>query len=83
MDITDDEWHRIGFVWDASCRHLYVDGVEVAKDTAPLSSLQEAYGGLYFGVGSTLAPGTYFSGLIDDISIYNVALSSDEIEALA
>jgi len=69
--ITDGNWHRIGFVWDGSHRHLYVDGTEVAKDTAPLSALEGSDGGLYFGVGSTLVPGTFFSGLIDDIRIYN------------
>ncbi len=69
--ITDGQWHRIGLVWDGSCRHLYVDGVEVAKDAMPLPALDSTNGGLYFGVGSTLAPSTFFSGLIDDIRIYN------------
>lgn len=72
--ITDGNWHRIGFVWDGSYRHLYVDGAEVAMDAAPLSKLEDAYGGLYFGVGSTLAPDTFFSGLIDDVRIYNRAI---------
>ena len=73
-NITDGNWHRIGFVWDGSYRHLYVDGAEVARDAAPLSSLESAPGGLHFGVGSTLAPGIFFSGLIDDIRIYNRAV---------
>jgi len=74
-NITDGEWHRIGFVWDGSYRYLYVDGAEVANDAAPLSDLESAGGGLYFGAGTTLAPGTFFSGLIDDIRIYNRAVS--------
>jgi hypothetical protein len=69
--ITDNSWHRVGFVWDGSYRHLYVDGAEVATDIAPLSSLKGAEGGLYFGVSHTLAPKTFFSGLIDDVRIYN------------
>ena len=73
-NITDGNWHRIGFVWDGSHRHLYVDGTEVAKDAALLSSLEGSDGGLYFGVGSTLTPGTFFSGLIDDVRIYNRAV---------
>ena len=81
--ITDGEWHHIGFVWDGSCRHLYIDGVEVANDDKPLLGLNEAYGNLYFGVGSTLVEGTYFSGLIDDVRIYDRALSAEEIAALA
>jgi hypothetical protein len=73
--ITDNHWHRIALVWDGSYRHLYVDGIEVAKDAAPSSGLESAEGGLYFGAGSTLAPGDFFSGLIDDIRIYNRTIS--------
>ncbi len=69
--VTDGDWHRIGFVWDGSYRRLYVDGDEVATDATPLSELESAEGGLYFGVGRTLTPGTFFSGLIDDVRIYN------------
>jgi hypothetical protein len=73
--ITDGDWHRIGFVWDGLYRHLYVDGAEVANDTTPLSYLGSAKGDLYFGAGSTLAPGSFFSGLIDDVRIYNRIVS--------
>jgi len=73
--ITDDTWHCIGFVWDGLCRTLYVDGTEVAKDPVRLSGLESAEGSLYFGVGSNLAPNTFFSGLIDDVCIYNRVLS--------
>jgi len=73
-NVTDGEWYRIGLVWDGSYRHLYVDGVEVAKDATALSGLEGSGGGLYLGVGSTLAPGSFFSGLIDDVRIYNRAV---------
>ncbi len=61
-------------MWDGSYRHLYVDGVEVATDDVPLSALQGSGGGLYLGAGSTLALGTFFSGLIDGVRIYNRAI---------
>jgi N-acetylneuraminic acid mutarotase len=73
--IIDGTWHRIGFVWDGLFRHLYVDGIEVATDVSPLSGLASAEGGLYFGAGCTLAPGSFFSGLIDDVRIYNRAVN--------
>ena len=73
--ITDGEWHRTALAWDGTYRYLYVDGVEVAIDAAPLSGLESAEDGLYFGADSTLAPGTFFSGLIDDVRIYNRAVS--------
>jgi len=81
--ITDDQWHHIGFVWDDSHRYLYVDGTEVAKDVAVQASLEFATGGLYIGTGKDLEAGTFFSGLIDDVRIYNAALSAEQIAAMA
>jgi streptogramin lyase len=80
--ITDDIWHHIGFVWDGSYRILYVDGIEVAKDTNPLASLKNSDGGLYIGANKNRDAGTFFSGLIDDVRIYDIALNAEEIAAL-
>ncbi|MHC4677197.1 MAG: LamG-like jellyroll fold domain-containing protein [Planctomycetota bacterium] len=71
--ITNGEWHRIGLVWDGSHRTLSVDGVVVAEDTQ--NSLAASTGGLYIGVGKDYAPTSFFSGLIDDVRIYNRAVS--------
>jgi hypothetical protein len=73
--VTDGEWHRIGLVWDGSYRTLYVDGTEVAKDTQAQEYLEGVNGGLYLGAGSTLDAVTFFSGLIDDVRIYNRAVT--------
>ena len=70
--ITDGEWHRIGLVYDGSNRTLYVDGIIVAQDTQ--GSLKESNSGLYIGTGKALEPGSFWSGLIDDVRIYNRAL---------
>jgi len=70
--ITDVNWHRIGLVWDGSHRMLYVDGVMVAQDTQDDMEVRGA--GMYIGTGSTMAPGTYFSGLVDDVRVYNRAV---------
>jgi hypothetical protein len=67
--VTDGNWHRIGLVWDGSHRTLYVDGVAVAEDTQ--DDLGGSDSGLYIGCGRGMEPGTYFSGLIDDVRIYN------------
>ena len=71
--ITDGAWHRVGLVWDGSDRILYVDDVEVARDTQP--SLAGSAANLTIGAGSTFAPGTYWSGLIDDVRIYDRAVA--------
>jgi len=71
--ITDGQWRRIGFVWDGANRSLYVDDILVAEDVQ--ANLQGSGGGLYIGVNKNLDAGTCFSGLIDDVRIYNRAVS--------
>lgn len=70
--VTDNTWHRVGLSWDGETRILCVDGVEVGRDTQV--NLAGSTDGLHIGVGSTLGPGTFWSGLIDDVRIYNRAL---------
>ena len=69
---TEGDWHRIGLVWDGSNRTLYVDGFVVAEDTQ--TGLESPANGFYIGSGNAMASGTYFSGLIDDVRIYNRAV---------
>lgn len=67
--ITDGDWHRIGVTWDGLHRRLYVDGAMVAEDTQ--DDLEGSENGLYIGAGKMMQTETYWSGLIDDIRIYN------------
>ncbi len=70
--VTDGQWHRIGLVWDGSRRALFADDVKVAEDT---EDGQGVFGsGLYIGVGKDYTTGTFFSGLIDEVRIYNRAI---------
>jgi hypothetical protein len=82
--ITDMQWHHIGFVYDLDTLHrrLYVDGVQVAEDATVVSGMPSE-GGLYIGASKDLDAGTFFSGMIDDVRIYNQALTTEEIAALA
>lgn len=82
--ITDGQWCHIGLVFDRVTmrRHLYVDGVEVAADTDFIGGVQTT-GDLNIGVGQTLDAGTFFSGLIVDVRIYDVALTAEDIKVLS
>jgi N-acetylneuraminic acid mutarotase len=66
--INDGNWHRIGLVWDGLNRTLYVDDRIVAEDTQ--KGLESSNDGLYIGCGKNMEPGTFWSGLIDDVRIY-------------
>ncbi len=80
--ITDGQWHHVVLVWNGSRRSLYVDGQEVISDASDFNALSTT-GGMYLGAGKNLDAGTFFSGIIDDVRIYNVALSTEKIAALA
>jgi hypothetical protein len=69
FEITDGQWHRVGLVWDSISRILYVDDVEVARDS--IETIESVPGGLYIGAGSHLEPDSFWSGLIDDVLIYS------------
>ena len=70
--ITDGNWHRIGFVWDGSNRTLYVDDSIVAEDAQ--NGLGSSDNDLYIGTNNAMEAGNFFSGLIDDVRIYNRAV---------
>jgi len=78
--ITDDTWHHVGLVSDGVGKTLYVDGVEVASDASrPVLPLN---GDLTLGAGKVLDPDSFFTGLMDDVRIYNQALGPNEIAEL-
>ncbi|MFC1634854.1 LamG-like jellyroll fold domain-containing protein [Planctomycetota bacterium] len=77
--IIDGQWHHVGLVWnnDALSRTLYVDDVEVASD---ITSASGGLGrtGLYIGAswGLDTHKDYYWDGLIDDVQIYERAVTS-------
>jgi len=70
--IADGNWHRVGFTWDGSACLLYVDGVLVAEEIE--DALTGSAGKLVIGCGKTMTPTSFFTGLIDDVRIYNRAV---------
>lgn len=80
--ITDGLWHHVGIVvTDRGVRSLYVDGMRVTADTKGVE-LPFSNGGIYIGADKNLDAGTFFSGLIDDVRIYNQALTQEQIAVI-
>lgn len=72
--VTDGLWHRIAFVWDGSFRRLYVDETLVAQDDTALAPLASSAGGLHVGAGADLDADGFWSGLIDEVRVYDQAV---------
>jgi len=70
--MSDDAWHRVSFTWDGASRRLYVDDVLTAEDTQ--HGLAPSFGSVVIGTAKDMAPGTFWTGLIDDVRIYSRAV---------
>jgi hypothetical protein len=70
--VADGLWHRVALVWDGSTRALYVDGTLVAADEQ--DGLVHCSGGLNIGCDTHMVSNGFFTGLIDDVRIYNRAM---------
>jgi DNA-binding transcriptional MerR regulator len=75
----DDKWHHIAGVYDGT-QYLYVDGVLKAEQSQAYSIFSPAnirVGGIFQGENNG-----GFIGDIDEVRIYNKALTAEEIEEL-
>jgi hypothetical protein len=83
-NIIDGQWHQVGLVWDGSVndRILFVDGVEAARSSLERCSTGPAWGPLRIGASFEMKFTGLWSGLIDDVRVYNGALSPEQIAAL-
>ena len=74
------EWHHVAITYEPGAQRIYLDGVQVAS---------AAYGGqlrlndlpLYIGVDYNFVSRA-FDGLLDEVRIYDKALTPAEVEAL-
>lgn len=69
------EWHQIVATWDGSYLRLYSDGIQIGEDNQTLNA-QILEDSLEIGHGYT---SSWWDGDIDDVRIYNRALSATEI----
>lgn len=76
--LTTNTWHHVVTTYDGTTRSLYLNGVLKASDTNRGPNNATA---AEFHIGKTCCA-EYFTGLIDDVAIYNRALSTAEISEL-
>ena len=79
--INANEWHHVAAVYNGSVMQLYIDGKLDA--TQPWNDGIGKNDSEVFIGDNAQQPGRCFDGLIDDVRIYNYALSESQIKALA
>lgn len=76
--LNDGNWHHVATTWDGVVRRIYLDGIQAAIDAPGSNGATTAN----FRIGSTNGA-EFFSGTLDDVAIYNNALTAAEVQALA
>jgi len=83
-NVTQNGWTHIAAVFEsASLRKLYVDGILENTDATTDTDTDGSIDGIQIGYVDYVADGQWFYGSIDDVRIYNKALTGSEITALA
>ncbi len=82
----DGNWHYLSFTRTGNIFELYIDGNPIAQtaDSSDIEIIGDVYIGAFPGGSGYLGAsyvGGYFKGLIDEVRIYNRALSASEIKA--
>jgi len=75
--LMEGYWYHVAGTWDGTTQRLYLDGVEIDSQT-PGGVLSDSYSDVT--LASSNEP---FNGLLDEVRIYNRALSAGEIAQLA
>ena len=75
--LAANTWSHLAATYDGTTMRLYVNGTQVASQ-AQTGTIQTSTGA--FSIGGDSLYGQYFAGLIDEIRIYNRALSAGEIQ---
>lgn len=77
--VDDGNWHHLVYTQSGNSAKLYVDGVERASGTTGQSTFNMGTGAGYIGAanGST----EFYKGLMDEVAVYNTALSAARVTA--
>ena len=80
--IDDEHWHHVAGTYDGRTINLYVDGVlETSHPVSLLDEMGRNDSRVYIGANAELT-GRKWHGAIDDVRIYDYALSQEEIKNL-
>ena len=79
--LLDGKWHLVSVTFDGKAITFYADGQEIGVKTATGSIDTQGEAPAY--IGSMKGEREFFKGGIDDVRIYNRALSAGEIKTMA
>ncbi len=79
--VNDGQWHHIAGIYDGSKMSLLIDG-ELDSSQPASGRINTNNAPVYIGENSENT-GRFWNGLIDDVRVYNYALTKEEVTALS
>jgi hypothetical protein len=81
--VTDGSWHHVVSTWDGTNKKLYIDGLLDGTFGGAGGNIANAAVGINIGVRITGGtPSGYFNGQIDDVRIFNYALTPQQVKTV-
>ena len=81
--IASGNWYDVTCAWDGTTgiRKIYVNGIEKASGISSIVTTKDSIDSNNATIGDGYNnQGSYFNGLIDEVKMYNYALTSDEVK---
>ena len=81
IPVATNQWSHVVGVFDGTTVSLYINGVLSGAPSAAVGQIVASGNNLQIGHDPS-NPSRYFNGLIDEASVYNTALSAEQVQAL-
>ncbi|MEO0705021.1 MAG: NF038122 family metalloprotease [Cyanobacteria bacterium J06649_5] len=78
--LTINQWHHVAVTYDGNNVQFYIDG---QLDSSTAASITLGTSNEELVIGADLAGGSHFNGDLDDVRVYNRALSAEELAQLS
>jgi hypothetical protein len=86
VDLVAGEWVHVAGTWDGASLKLFVNGFEVASQVTSVAEMDDSAVQVNIGSAEAFASGSrsaFFSGALDEVYIFDGALTQGEIAVLA
>ncbi|MCB9107482.1 MAG: tandem-95 repeat protein [Anaerolineales bacterium] len=79
-EVLTGTWTHVAATYDGTTTTIYLNGVAIASETSSLSGLGSSTAPYYIGWNSVFGANRYFDGRLDEVAVFDRALSPSEIQ---
>ena len=77
--VLDGNWHHVVFTYNSSGINLYIDGSASGSNTTNITPVQASTDNFMIGARKISTPEKFFNGSIDEVAVWNTALTSTQV----